>query len=90
MLIRDEHDPFRYAEVRGEVTRTTTGPEARKHIDEVAHQYLGTDYPPEGIKPERVILWVTPQRQTIVDQTRTQRLSPGPGLVRIGGPGSTE
>ena len=70
VLIRDEDDPYRYAEVRGRVEKTTTGDEAREHIDEVAHQYLGTDYPPEGIKSERVILWVTPERQTIIDQNK--------------------
>ncbi len=68
VLIRDESDPYRYAEVRGRVGRTTTGDEARKHIDEVAHKYFGKDYPPEAIKSERVILWVTPERQTIIDQ----------------------
>ena len=68
VLIRDEDDPYHYAEVRGRVERTTTGDEARKHVDEVARQYLGTDYPPEGIKSERVILWVTPERQTCIDQ----------------------
>ena len=25
-------------------------------------------YPPEAIKSERVILWITPERQTIIDQ----------------------
>jgi hypothetical protein len=50
VLIRDENDPYRYAEVRGTVTRITTGDQAHEHIDELAHRYLGTDYPPEGIK----------------------------------------
>ncbi|GAA4845044.1 PPOX class F420-dependent oxidoreductase [Actinomycetospora corticicola] len=68
VLIRDENDPYRYAEVRGEVNDFTTGDEARKHIDEVAQKYTGGDYPPEAIKSERVILWITPERQTIVDQ----------------------
>lgn len=68
VLIRDENDPYRYAEVRGEVTEFTTGDEARKHIDEVANKYTGGDYPPEAIKSERVILWITPERQTIIDQ----------------------
>jgi PPOX class probable F420-dependent enzyme len=68
VLIRDEGDPYRYAEVRGRVERTTTGDEARKHIDELAQRYTGGDYPPEAIKSERVILWITPERQTIVDQ----------------------
>ena len=70
VLVRDEDDPYRYAEVRGHVDRTTTGTEAREHIDEVANQYLGTDYPPDGIKSERVILWITPERQTIIDQSK--------------------
>ncbi|MFC5061278.1 PPOX class F420-dependent oxidoreductase [Actinomycetospora atypica] len=68
VLIRDESDPYRYAEVRGHVTDFTTGDEARKHIDEVAQRYTGQDYPPEAIKSERVILWITPERQTIIDQ----------------------
>jgi PPOX class probable F420-dependent enzyme len=68
VLIRDEQDPYRYAEVRGQVTRTTTGDEARKHIDELAQRYIGDDYPPDAIKSERVILWITPERQTIIDQ----------------------
>jgi PPOX class probable F420-dependent enzyme len=68
VLIRDEQDPYRYAEVRGRVERTTTGDEARKHIDELAQRYTGGDYPPEAIKSERVILWITPERQTIIDQ----------------------
>ena len=68
VLIRDESDPYRYAEVRGEVTDFTTGDEARKHIDEVAQRYTGQDYPPDAIKSERVILWITPERQTIIDQ----------------------
>ncbi len=70
VLIRDESNPYRYAEVRGEVTRTTTGPEAREHIDEIARKFTGEDYPPDNIKSERVILWVTPHRQTIVDQAK--------------------
>ena len=70
VLIRDEQDPYRYAEVRGRVERTTTGPEAREHVDELARRYTGGDYPPGAIKSERVILWVTPERQTIIDQNK--------------------
>jgi PPOX class probable F420-dependent enzyme len=70
ILIRDESDPYRYAEVRGQVTDTTTGEPARAQIDELAQKYLNSDYPPENIKSERVILWVTPQRQTFIDQKR--------------------
>jgi PPOX class probable F420-dependent enzyme len=70
VLIRDEGDPYRYAEVRGEVTATTTGQRAREHIDELALKYTGHPYPPENIKSERVMLWISPQRQAIVDQNR--------------------
>lgn len=69
VLIRDEDDPYRYAEVRGRVTGTTTGDRARAHVDELARTYTGKDYPPEAIRSERVILWVTPERQTVIDQT---------------------
>jgi PPOX class probable F420-dependent enzyme len=68
VLIRDEMDPYRYAEVRGAVTSSTTGDEARRHIDELAQKYTGAPYPPENIKSERVMLWITPHRQSVVDQ----------------------
>lgn len=68
VLIRDEQDPYRYAEVRGTVTSTTQGDRARAHVDELAHKYIGKDYPPEAIKSTRVMLWITPTRQTIIDQ----------------------
>ena len=68
VLIRDEDDPYRYAEIRGRVTSTTGGQRARDHVDELAHKYTGKDYPPENIKSERVIWWITPERQTVIDQ----------------------
>lgn len=67
VLIRDEQNPYRYAEVRGRVSDTTTGRQAREHIDELAHKYIGAPYPAENIGSERVILWVTPERQSIQD-----------------------
>jgi PPOX class probable F420-dependent enzyme len=70
VVVRDEKDPYHYAEIRGEVTATTTGRQAREQIDELADKYLGKPYPPDNIKSERVILWITPLRQTIVDQSR--------------------
>ncbi len=68
VLIRDEADPHRYAEVRGEVTETITGPEARDHISELARKYGGSDFPDEAIKSERVILVIGPRRQAFIDQ----------------------
>ncbi|SDU88906.1 PPOX class probable F420-dependent enzyme [Microlunatus sagamiharensis] len=71
LLITDATDPYHYAEVRGHVTETRTGPDARADIDALSQKYNGTDYPAEGIKSERVILYITPERQTVVDQTGT-------------------
>ena len=69
LTIRDEENPYRYAEVRGEVVDKVTGQEARDHIDELSQKYHGEDYPPDSIESERVILWIVPSRQTLVDQT---------------------
>lgn len=68
VLVRDEHDPYRYAEVRGRVTGFTTGERARQQLDELAQKYLGKDYPSEAVKTERVIVHVAPERQTFIDQ----------------------
>ena len=70
VLIRDEQDPYRYAEVRGQVTGVESGERARRQVDELARKYTGEDYPPDAIKSERVILRVTPERQTFVDQNK--------------------
>lgn len=68
LLIRNEDDPYCYAEIRGRVTDSVTGSRARRHVDELADRYLGKPYPPEAIKSERVMLWITPERQTFIDQ----------------------
>ncbi len=41
LTIRDEENPYRYAEVRGEVVETVTGQEARDHIDRLSRKYHG-------------------------------------------------
>jgi PPOX class probable F420-dependent enzyme len=69
LMIRDEENPYRYAEVRGEVVEKVRGQAAREHIDELSQKYHGEDYPPESIESERVMLWIVPSRQTLVDQT---------------------
>ena len=69
LMIRHEENPYRYAEVRGEVVEKVTGQEARDHIDELSQKYHGEDYPPDAIVSERVMLWIVPARQNIVDQT---------------------
>jgi PPOX class probable F420-dependent enzyme len=69
LTIRDEENPYRYAEVRGEVVEKVGGQEARDHIDELSQKYHDEDYPPDSIESERVMLWIVPSRQTLVDQT---------------------
>lgn len=66
LTIRDERDPYRYAEVRGEVVETVTGQQARDQIDELSRKYSGQDYSPDDIKTERVTIWIVPSRQTAV------------------------
>jgi PPOX class probable F420-dependent enzyme len=58
----DPDNPYRYAEVRGQVVDTVTGPEARAGIDALAQKYMGRDYPGK-IQTERVILKIAPKRQ---------------------------
>ena len=61
VLIVHRDDPWLYVEVRGEVTDTVTGPEARSHIDALSQKYLGVDYP-QPIVSERVMCKITPTR----------------------------
>jgi PPOX class probable F420-dependent enzyme len=61
VTVIDADSPYRYAEIRGKVTETITGPEARAHIDALAQKYIGGPYANE-IQSERVILRITPER----------------------------
>lgn len=63
VTIIDKDNPYRYAEVRGEVVEQVRGPEARQHIDDLAVKYTGQPYKPEAIKTERVLLKIRPLRQ---------------------------
>ncbi|TYP88861.1 TIGR03618 family F420-dependent PPOX class oxidoreductase [Blastococcus xanthinilyticus] len=65
LAIRDESNPYRYAEVRGRVVRTERGQAARDRIDELSLKYEGKPYPADQIKTERVTVWIEPERQTI-------------------------
>ena len=69
LTIRNEEDPYHYAEVRGRVAEIVRGQEAREHIDELLKKYHGQDYNPDDIKSERVMLWIVPERQTITNQS---------------------
>ncbi|HTH06154.1 MAG TPA: pyridoxamine 5'-phosphate oxidase family protein [Ilumatobacteraceae bacterium] len=55
-------DPYAYAEVRGVVSGTVGGQEARDHIDALSQKYKGTPYA-SAITSERVIVQITPERQ---------------------------
>ncbi|MGE3620956.1 MAG: PPOX class F420-dependent oxidoreductase [Acidimicrobiia bacterium] len=61
VAVIDAASPYRYAEVRGRVVATVTGPEARDHIDELSRKYTGTDYG-NPVTSERVILRIEPER----------------------------
>ena len=62
VTIWQRDDPYTYAEVRGVVTETVRGPEARAHIDALSQRYKGTDYASK-IDSERVIVKIRPDRQ---------------------------
>jgi PPOX class probable F420-dependent enzyme len=55
--------PYLYAEARGTVVETVTGPEARAHIDELARKYTGADYA-NPVGTERVIVKIRPDRRS--------------------------
>jgi PPOX class probable F420-dependent enzyme len=67
LCIRDEENPYRYAEVRGRVVETVDGDDARAQIDELSQKYSGKPYPPENIKSHRVMVWIEAERQTIAE-----------------------
>lgn len=58
----DPNNPFRYVEVRGEVTEISEDG-ADAHIDKLAHDYLGVDtYPNHTPAETRVICYIEPRR----------------------------
>lgn len=62
VLIHSADDPWDWAEIRGRVTDTITGKQARDHIDELSRKYVGTDYQ-SPIGPDgRVILVLEPTK----------------------------
>ena len=64
VAIWDAANPYHYAEVRGRVTATVVGEEARSHLDEVSRRYTGGPYQ-NPIGSDRVILRITPERQLV-------------------------
>ncbi len=64
VTILDRDNPYHYAEVRGRVTGTVAGEEARRHLESLSQKYNGKPYA-NPIGSERVILFITPDRQLI-------------------------
>jgi PPOX class probable F420-dependent enzyme len=64
VTIWDAADPYRYAEVRGEVVEIVAGPEARGHIDQLSLKYHGHEYR-NPIRSERLLLRIKPLRQLL-------------------------
>jgi len=62
VAIWEAGNPYLFAEVRGRVVETVTGPDALASINSLSQKYTGGDYSPE-IQSERVILKIAPDRQ---------------------------
>jgi PPOX class probable F420-dependent enzyme len=62
VLIHSADNPWDWAEVRGTVTETVDGDEARAHIDALSVKYLGHEYRNPIGEQGRVILKVTPTK----------------------------
>jgi PPOX class probable F420-dependent enzyme len=60
VLIHSQDNPWDWSEIRGEVTETVGGQEARDHIDALSRKYAGKDYPNPIGKQGRIILKLKP------------------------------
>lgn len=65
VCIIDKANPYKYAEVRGDVVGEVRGQEARDDIDRLSQKYNGTDYDASAIASERVILKIKPVEKKI-------------------------
>lgn len=62
VLLRNENDPYDWAEVRGRVVDSVGGAEALAHVHALARKYTGSDYQ-NPIGPEgRVVLRIEPTK----------------------------
>lgn len=59
VLIHSKDDPWDWSEVRGHVTGTVGGQQARDHIDVLSHKYVGKDYANPIGEQGRIILKVS-------------------------------
>lgn len=65
VTIIDRDNPYHSVEVRGRVSETITGREAREHIDRLSYKYNNSPYDDAWISSERVILKIKPERQRV-------------------------
>lgn len=65
VTIIDAGNPYKYAEVRGDVVSEIRGQEARDDIDRLSQKYNSSDYDPSMIQTERVILKIKPVEKKI-------------------------
>ena len=65
VTIIDASNPYKYAEVRGDVVEEIRGPEARADIDRLSQKYNGTEYDASAIQSERVILKIKPVEKKV-------------------------
>lgn len=68
VMIWDHSNPFRYVEVRGEVTATTLGDQAWTHINQLSRRYGSGDYP--FPRHDRAVLAIAPGRQLVAAPPR--------------------
>lgn len=61
VTVFDPASPYRYVEVRGRVTGTVGGEEARRNVDELSEKYTGGPYA-NPIGTDRVIVQITPDK----------------------------
>lgn len=61
VTVWDAENPYRYVEARGRVVGEVRGDEARANIDELSRKYGGSDYPPDAIQTERIVLRIAPE-----------------------------
>ena len=62
VAIWDAENPYAYAEVRGTVVGTVTGPEAAAHINTCSQRYTGADYA-FGPTDKRIVYRIAPLKQ---------------------------
>jgi PPOX class probable F420-dependent enzyme len=60
LLVNPPDHPYRYLELRGEVTMTREG--GRELIDELCRKYLGHDYRNDGPEDVRVVVRLSPRK----------------------------